>query len=306
MSENHEIFKKLLPIDELFELYCKIGETILSRIDIENINEDRQSKSNSIQLLMDLFFIAYDSDTKLYYKKISNPSKVSFATELFEMLLANYPDAFSFVNTVDIRYDEVKAKYYTKRNFIDLNLSGLLMLLDGIGIIQFVDNFIYFVDTRILTKGLIICKKTQRKTNLTELKDQLALQEQFGNDAEVMAIEFEKNFLLHNNIFKSPERVSLYDVAAGYDIVSYMTRDSEVPDKFIEVKSCSDDSLQFYISRNEIEIAKTKRNQYYLYLYNRRTGEFTIIHDPYTTLFDKNNGSWAIEPQAYKIHLLGD
>ena len=302
MSANYEIFRKLLTIDELFKLYCQIGETVLTYIDIENISKDKESKNNSIQLLIDTLLIAYNPESKIHYKKSAIDNKALFISELYKLLLNNYPEAFSFINKAEIRYDEAEAKYYTKRNFIELNLSGLLMLLNGMGIVRFKDDYIYFIEKILLVKSLDKVRNKRRKTSLTELKEQLDIQEQLGNDAEIAAIEFEKNILLHNNIEKEPERVSLYDVTVGYDIVSYMTSDSNVPDKFIEVKSCADESLQFYISRNELETAKNKRNHYYLYLLNRKTNEFIVISDPYTVFFEGGEVNWAIEPQVYQIH----
>jgi hypothetical protein len=301
MNANYGIFKKLLTLDELFELYRQIGESILTCIDIENINKNREAKNNSIQLLIGTLLIAFDLDSKRFYKKLIIQNKASFITELFKMLFDNYPDAFSFINKAEIRYDEALAKYYTKRNFIGLDLSGLLMLLNGMEFVQFKDNNIYFIDT-ILKRRVDKVNCNQRKTSLLELKEQLAIQEQLGNEAEVVAFEFEKKNLLLKNILKIPERVSIFDVTVGYDIASYMTIDSEVPDKFIEVKSCADESMRFYISRNELETAKRKGSNYYIYLFNRKTNEFTIISDPYKVFFESGEGNWAIEPQVYQIH----
>lgn len=302
MSGDYEIFKKLLTIDELFELYSQIGDTILTHIDIENINKDKTSKNNSIQLLLGTFLIVYDTESKIYDKKMTLNKKESFIAELFKMLLMNYAEAFSFIDKAEIRYDEIEAKYCTKRNFIELSLSGLLMLLNGMGIVQFKNNYIYFIEKKLLSINSHEIRNTHRKTNLMELKNQLAIQEQLGNDAEIAAIEFEKNILFQSHISKIPERISLYDVTAGYDIASYLTIDSDIPDKFIEVKSCADESMQFYISRNELETAKNKRGNYYLYLLNRRTNVFTVIPDPYTVFFETGEGNWAIEPQVYQIH----
>ncbi|NLK97034.1 MAG: DUF3883 domain-containing protein [Epulopiscium sp.] len=300
MSVNYKVFKKLLSIDELFELYSQIGDTILTHIDIENINKDKESKNNSIQLLIDTLLIAYDTESKVYYKKSVIHNKTSFISDLYKVMLNLYKEAFSFINEVDIYYDENEVQYYTNRNFISLDLSGLLMLLNGMGFIKVKDKYIYFLDKSLLINDRI--KNKQRKISLLELKEQLDKQEQLGNEAEIVAIEFEKSILSLNNIDKVPEHVSLYDVSAGYDIVSYMASDSNVPDKFIEVKSCADESLQFYISRNELEAAKSKRNHYFLYLLNRKTNKFTVICDPYSVFFESEEVNWAIESQVYKIH----
>jgi hypothetical protein len=300
MSVKYEVFRKLLTIDELFELYSQIGDTILTHIDIENIDKDKESKNNSIQLLIDTLFIAYNLESKTYYKKLVINDKTLFIPKLYKMLRNLYKEAFSIINEMDIHYGEREAQYYTKRNFISLDLSGLLMLLDGMGFVKVKNKHIYFLDKSLLINDKV--KNKRRITSLLELKEQLDKQEQLGNEAEIAAIEFEKGILSLNSIDKAPERVSLYDASAGYDIVSYMASDSNVPDKFIEVKSCADESLQFYISKNELETAKSKRNHYFLYLLNRKTNKFTVICDPYTMFFESEEINWAIESQVYKIH----
>jgi hypothetical protein len=299
MSGNCEVFKKLLTIEEIFELYRQIGDTILTHIDIENINKDKESKYNSIQLLLDTMLIGYNEDYEIYYKKIVVDNKTSFASELYKIMWITHQEAFFFINEVDIYFDEIEAQYYTKRNFISLDLSGLIMLLDGMGVIKVKSKYIYFIDKNILFN--FRKKNKKRKTSLLDLKEQLDKQEQLGNEAEIAALEFEKGILNLNCINKMPELVSLYDVSAGYDIVSYMASDSNVPDKFIEVKSCEDESLQFYISRNELETAKAKRKHYFLYLLNRKTNKFTIVCDPYTEFFENDRVNWVMESQVYKI-----
>ena len=301
MNVNYEIFKKLLTIDEIFELYSQIGESVSTFLDIKNINKDNEAKNNSIQLLIGTLFISYDPESKTHNKKSLIDNKSLFIAKLYQMLTIIYPNAFFFIKEVEIHYDEIEAEYYTKRNYIELNLSGLIMLLNGMGIIRIKGNNIYFVKRELLSDA----QNPQRKTSLTELIKQLHIQEELGNEAELKAIEYEKRLLLFNNIVKKPERVSLYDVKAGYDIASYMTGDSHTPDKFIEVKSCTDHTFRFFISRNEIETAKIKGDHYYLYLLNRKTNNFKVICNPYKMLFESGKGqNWAVEPQVYQIHAI--
>ena len=59
--------------------------------------------------------------------------------------------------------------------------------------------------------------------------------------------------------------ISIIDVAAGYDIVSYNNDEAIEHDRFIEVKSYVG-SPHFYWSNNEIETAKLYGNKYYIYL----------------------------------------
>jgi hypothetical protein len=61
-------------------------------------------------------------------------------------------------------------------------------------------------------------------------------------------------------------RVAEHNVAAGYDILSFDGKKSSLsPDRFIEVKGNYSDQLIFYISKNELNVAKRKKNKYWLY-----------------------------------------
>jgi len=52
---------------------------------------------------------------------------------------------------------------------------------------------------------------------------------------------------------------------------------SEGFDKFIEVKSCSDDRWIFFISRNELEVAKNKQDSY-LYLFHGKGRKGVMVN----------------------------
>ena len=94
----------------------------------------------------------------------------------------------------------------------------------------------------------------------------------------------------HNNI----KIISENDVSAGYDIQSYKNDESMLLDKFIEVKSYSG-SPYFYWSKNEIEVEKQERDNYFLYLINRDEMNNknycpTIIQNPAKNIL--NNQNW--------------
>jgi len=85
--------------------------------------------------------------------------------------------------------------------------------------------------------------------------------------------------------------------------LSFNSDGSKIPDRFIEVKSCSD-KPSFFWSRNEIEIAKKNKNNYYLYLVNRNkiheeAYSPEIIKNPYESVLMSND--WIKEPEKYHI-----
>ena len=300
MNEKNKIFSKLLTIEEMFDLYERIGNSLITRADIESQQYNYESMSNSISLLSAIELITFEQGT---YKKvqITGQEISKFANKVYTGLFIHFTDIFEFISNIDLLYDEYEAKFYTFRNYISLDLSGLIMILDGIGAIELRQKHIYINDKRILKPR----EKTKYKKQISiqDLKEQLIIFEVLGEEAEITAMEFEKKLLNENNINKMPERISIYDVNAGYDIVSYLTCQSTIPDKFIEVKSCADDSWRFYISKNELEVAKMKKDNYFLYLYNRNSNTFRVIRNPFSFFIDNiEKEKWAIESQVYQIH----
>lgn len=108
-------------------------------------------------------------------------------------------------------------------------------------------------------------KKTRMKKSLEKLKLQLEQQERQGELAELFVLEYEKKRITNAILNEKIKRISIIDVAAGYDIVSYNNDEAIEHDRFIEVKSYVG-SPHFYWSNNEIETAKLYGNKYYIYL----------------------------------------
>ena len=97
-------------------------------------------------------------------------------------------------------------------------------------------------------------------------------------------------------------RISEIDVAAGYDIVSFDSSQSQELDRFIEVKAVSNKG--FYWSRNEYEMSKLKGDAYYLYLVelgriNQQNYEPQIIQNPAKNVMESQE--WFVESQTFFI-----
>ena len=92
--------------------------------------------------------------------------------------------------------------------------------------------------------------------------------------------------------------MALRNVAAGYDIRSLtVSNDSETVPRFIEVKAVSPVSMCFHWTRNEVAVACTLRDFYFLYLLPvTGSGGFDvanlrIICDPHKRVLDhRRNG----------------
>jgi hypothetical protein len=141
----------------------------------------------------------------------------------------------------------------------------------------------------------------RRKIGINNLEAALEQKRIAGANAEEFVVIFEKRRVVTHPKTESIQRISDYDVSAGYDVVSYDGPDSVSYDRFIEVKSCTIDR-RFFWSKNEILQAKIKRTQYFLYLVNPAkirdaAYEPMIIQNPYENVF--LDPAWAREAQSW-------
>ncbi len=145
------------------------------------------------------------------------------------------------------------------------------------------------------------CKSERNKISLERLKKQIDSNNAIGEKAELFVLDYEKKRLGYPNC-DYVKRISEIDVTAGYDIVSFSSQLSKIPDRFIEVKAVS--VTGFYWSNNEYETAKLLGEKYCIYLVSidridDSNYEPEIIINPAEVII--NGADWLIEPQSYKI-----
>ena len=145
------------------------------------------------------------------------------------------------------------------------------------------------------------CSKKRKQFSLEKLKKQLEDNEIAGEKAESFVLAFEKA-RVGSPLCDSIKRISEIDVSAGYDIVSFNSAHSQVPDRFIEVKAIS--SSGFFWSKNEYEIAKLKGELYFIYLVElNRIDEPDyapeMIRNPAMCIMESDG--WFVEAQSYHI-----
>lgn len=115
------------------------------------------------------------------------------------------------------------------------------------------------------SKRTSVKRKASKKINFEERE---ATNRRFGNHAELIVAKYEQQILKKNGKNKLADkiqRVSLSDDLRGYDILSF---DLDGCEKHIEVKGVRGkpgNSFRFFISQNEIDIAKSDKH-YHLYI----------------------------------------
>lgn len=144
-------------------------------------------------------------------------------------------------------------------------------------------------------------RNRRKKFTLEQLLKQQEDQSRRGLEAEEFVLGLERK-RLPERAYKI-KRISDFDVAAGYDIVSYENHDAEHYDRFIEVK-CYMGSPHFFWSENESDVARIKADKYILCLVDyMKIGELgyqpEFIRNPYETIFASDE--WLVNTSSYKI-----
>lgn len=144
-------------------------------------------------------------------------------------------------------------------------------------------------------------RNRRKKFTLEQLLEQQEEQSRRGLETEEFVLGLEKKRL--PELAQKIKRISDFDVAAGYDIVSYENNETEHYDRFIEVK-CYMGSPHFFWSENESDVARIKADKYILCLVDYlRMGEPgyqpEFIRNPYETIFDSDE--WLINASSYRI-----
>lgn len=201
-------------------------------------------------------------------------------------------------------YDAVQSCYSFKNELLPLSLSAVRNVLISQGFliterdIQGTKFYIAPTYDSIVAKH---CKSKRKQLSIEQLKKQLEDNELAGEKAELFVLSFEKA-RIGQPLCGKIKRISEIDTSAGYDIVSFNSPESQMPDRFIEVKAVS--SSGFYWSKNEYEIAKLKGEMYFLYLVElNRVSEPgyapEMIQDPAANVMTSD--SWFVEAQSYHI-----
>jgi hypothetical protein len=72
--------------------------------------------------------------------------------------------------------------------------------------------------------------------------------------------------LVNQGINKKPIHISIRDVSAGYDILSFRKENDKVKEIYIEVKAVSLSDYQFHLSTSEYQTSIKFNPNYYIYL----------------------------------------
>lgn len=241
-------------------------------------------------------------DIKIYYSQGEDAFNDWFIKKFVDFILEE-----NVINTERITYSINDDAYIMASTAIRPTEHACYRnILTDYGVITLLKDNRYLVNT-VLDQAL---KKPQNSKKITEAQLKIKLQKlaEQGERGELFVLDFEKRRITRPDLQKDIKRISLIDVSAGFDIVSFNSNESQKIDRFIEVKTFC--GLQHFIwSRNEIQNARIMGNSYFLYLVDdndldNEQYEPIIIQNPYDTIF--KSGEWIYEPDAYRVVKISD
>ncbi len=115
-----------------------------------------------------------------------------------------------------------------------------------------------------------------------------------GKTGEDKTFDYEIDKLKKLKIFKEPEIISVHDEEEGYDVLSWNDKIEQI---FIESKATVKLNGRFFLTRNEWNTAKTKKEKYFVYVWIKELPNPRIINfkelselvSPHDTIKSKNS-----------------
>lgn len=198
-------------------------------------------------------------------------------------------------------FDVDKGNLCIKRSAFPLTYAAIRNFLTIVGVLEKERNGEICISDSYENDLVADLKEHRKKFSLSQLLKQQEEQSRRGWEAEEFVLQLEKH-RIPSKAHKI-KRISDFDVAAGYDIISYESENSEKYNRFIEVK-CYLGKPHFYWSENECDTARQKGEKYILCLvdYNRIGEDGYIpqyIADPYNAIFSDEN--WLVNTASYRI-----
>ena len=186
------------------------------------------------------------------------------------------------------------------------NVRNVLQHRKNNGDIAWDKNGSYMIPTvgiTVANDGISIPTKLQYRISEEGFKRIRESREAIGLAGENWVTEYEKVLLFKNmrpDLANKVARVSETNIGAGYDILSFETNENQ---KYIEVKTTVLSKTEFFISSNELDVAKKLNGNYWIYFVSEIYGnpQLTLIKDPINEIGSK----LKLTPVGYQVEIVG-
>ncbi|WP_289069169.1 DUF3883 domain-containing protein [uncultured Barnesiella sp.] len=247
----------------------------------------------TIMLYADLNMLVYDEENDIISLTTRNLKDLEQFINILSKKLFDFAVREGILNIDTLSYDMQVDRFYIDKKCISLRYACIRNLLISLGIFERRSDTSYYVFSEYVNKAIPHIKN-KRKLSQELLLKILEQEAEQGVEGEAFVLEYEKRRLAEREDLDAIKQVSIIDVGAGYDIISYDGIDSTKLDRLIEVKTFKG-KPHFHWSFNEMNEAKLRMDHYYLYLVSydemREEGYHPIIIKNPIKYF-KENSEW--------------
>lgn len=232
------------------------------------------------------------------------------STDNFVSSLCSYCIRFlldeHLIDVDEIKYSESLEAYILPTYSFKLECAvvrNLLITLEALS-----TNGAYCIISQEYEQLFVSSVKKARKKTQVELLEDLEKQRIIGEEGE----RFVLNYEYHRCAFtpsqiQAIKQISIVDVSAGYDIISWED-ETATKHRYIEVKTYSG-KFHFNWSSNEIESARLRGNEYFLYIVDHSAisnNQYVpvIIRNPYKSIIE--DSSYKLTPTSYLVEKIAE
>ncbi len=233
--------------------------------------------------------------TVLVYDKTSENSFINELCSICFKFILNE----SLIDKDKLKFDEERGCFYIPTTAFHLDSAIIRNILKELSALELYETKFYIAQgyERLFTDAI----KEKKNISQKELLKKLENEQKMGEEGEQFVIEYERRRLNTNaQQSLSIKQISIFDVSAGYDIISYHDKLFKER-RYIEVKTYLGKE-HFHWSANEIRSAKLRGKDYFLYLINYseiNNVDYTplMIENPYVKL--QVDDTWSAEPDSF-------
>lgn len=246
-----------------------------------------------IMLYADLNILQYDEENDIISLVIMDLGDLGQFINRFSKMIFDFVVREEIINVETLSYDMQVDRFYIDKECIPMRYACIRNLLISFDVFERRAAASYYVSAGYVNKATPYIKN-KRKMSQAKLQKILEQEAEQGTEGEAFVMEYEKKRLEGREDLDTIKQVSIIDVGAGYDIISYNNIYSTKLDRLIEVKTYRG-KPHFHWSSNEMNEAKLRMDNYYLYLVsydemNKEGYHPIIVKNPIT--YFKDNVEW--------------
>ncbi len=312
LNERIERFSEIADSKGLFFVWQNIGQGVASISSLTQLRSHHTGKLclnilPTLLLLEGMGFVSVEEnkiEVCSSFKMFDDEEKfIAF----FSDLLVDYLLQEEVISLESLKYNSQEDCFVLARNGIKYKHASYRNLLLSLRVLIKRDDGTFVFEKKIDTIIEIAPCKNKKKSE-ERLLQELEQQRIEGLAGELFVLKYEKNRLDKHPFVDKIKQISVIDVTAGFDIISFDDITSAKLNRFIEVKTFKG-KPHFHWTINEIRTSKVRADHYYLYLVNydkisEQDYEPIMIQNP-SSYFACNN-DWICTPESFLYEKIND